>query len=117
MSYRIHEKRSHCSPSLLLQVTRSRIRDQFMPDVDLDAAYLELFAQYITALEGIGVNIQDECLRDTLNAYPDHMEAALQAVLEYAQVLRQKHQDFLQQYHATNCLTKALREGWKPYSR
>ncbi len=41
------------------------------------------------------------------------LEAAIQAVLEYAQILRQKHQDFLDQYHATNCLTKVLREGWK----
>lgn len=43
------------------------------------------------------------------------MEAAIQSVSEYAQVLRQKHQAFLDQYHATNCLIKALREGWKPY--
>lgn len=91
------------------------IRDELMPNVDLDEAQLELFAQYITALEGIGVNLQDERLQDTLNAYPDNMEAAIQAVLEYAQVLRQKHQDFLDQYHATNCLAKALREGWKPH--
>ena len=27
------------------------------------------------------------------------MEAAIQAVLAYAQILRQKHQDFLDQYH------------------
>lgn len=87
-----------------------------MPDVDLDEAQLELFAQYVTALKGIGVNLQDERLRDTLNAYPDNMEAAIQTVLEYAQILRQKHQDFLDQYHATNCLTKALRKGWKPHS-
>jgi hypothetical protein len=43
------------------------------------------------------------------------MEAAIQAVLEYAQILRQKHQDFQDQYHATNCLAKALQEGWKPH--
>lgn len=116
MPYRIHEidrtvRQAYCPKS-----PAAEIRDQFMPDVDLDEAQLELFAQYITALEGIGVNIQDEYLRDTLNAYPDNMEAAIQTVLEYAQILRQKHQDFLDQYHATNCLTKALREGWKPHS-
>lgn len=42
------------------------------------------------------------------------MEGAIQAVLEYAEFLQQKQQDFLDQYHATNCLTKALREGWRP---
>jgi hypothetical protein len=43
------------------------------------------------------------------------MEAAIQAVLEYAEILKQKHQDFQDQYHVTNCLAKALREGWKPH--
>jgi hypothetical protein len=114
MSYRIHEidrtvRQAYCPKSPALE-----IRDRFMPDVDLDEAQLELFAQYVTALKSIGVNLQDERLRDTLNAYPNNMEAAIQAVLAYAQVLRQKHQDFLDQYHATNCLTEALREGWKP---
>lgn len=115
MSYRIHEidrtvRQAYCPKSPAVE-----IRDQFMPDVDLDEAQLELFAQYITALQGIGVNFQDERLRDALNAYPDNMEAAIQTVLEYAQILRHSRQDFLDQYHATNCLTKALREGWKPY--
>ncbi len=117
MPYRIHEINRTVCEVKYSKSPAAAIRDQFMPDVDLDEAQLELFAQYITALEGIGVNIQDEYLRDTLNAYPDNMEAAIQAVLEYAQVLRQKHQDFLDQYHATNCLTKALREGWKPHSK
>lgn len=90
------------------------IRDSLMPGVDLDEDQLELFAQYVVVLEGIGVNLQDERLQDALNGYPDHMEAAIQAVLEYAQNLQQKHQSFQDRYHATNCLTKALREGWKP---
>ncbi len=85
-----------------------------MPDVDLNEAQLKLFAQYITALKGIGVH-QDERLRDTLNVHPDNIKATIQAVLAYVQILRQKHQGFLDQYHATNCLTKALREGWKSY--
>lgn len=90
------------------------MRDRFMPGVDLDEDQLELFAQYVTALQGIGVNLQDERLQDALNAYPANMEAAIQAVLAYAQNLQQKYQDFLDQYHSTNCLTKALRESWKP---
>lgn len=45
-----------------------------MPDVDLDESQLELFAQYVAALEGIGVNLQDERLRDTINAYPDNID-------------------------------------------
>ena len=34
------------------------IRDSLLPDVDLDESKLELFAQHITALEGIGVNLR-----------------------------------------------------------
>ncbi|KJH69639.1 hypothetical protein [Aliterella atlantica] len=114
MSYRIQEidrivREAYCSKSPAIEM-----RDRFMPNVDLDEEQLELFAQYVAALQGIGINLQDERLQDALNAYPYNMEAAIQAVLEYAQVLQQKHQDFQDQYHATNCLTKALREGWKP---
>lgn len=115
MSYRIQEIDRAVREAYYLKSRAAAIRDRLMPDLDLDEAQLELFAQYVAALEGIEVNFQDESLQDTLNAYPDNMEAAIQAVLEYAQVLRQKHQDFLDQYHATNCLTKALREGWKPH--
>ncbi len=114
MFYRIHEIDRAVRETYYPKSRAEKIRAELMPDVDLDEAQLELFAQYVTALKGIGVNFQDERLRDTLNAYPDNMEAAIQAVLAYAQILRQKHQDFLDQYHATNCLTKALREGWKP---
>jgi len=115
MSYRIQEIDRTVREAYYPKSRAVAIRDALMPNVDLDEAQLELFAQYVAALEGIGVNIQDERLQDTLNAYPDNMEAAIQAVLEYAQILQQKHQDFLDQYHATNCLTKALREGWRPY--
>ncbi|MBE9020763.1 hypothetical protein IQ272_32490 [Chroococcidiopsidales cyanobacterium LEGE 13417] len=54
-------------------------------------------------------------LRDTLNAYPDNMEAAIQAVLEYAEILKQKHQNFQDQYHVTNCESKSIARGWKPH--
>ncbi|OWY69009.1 hypothetical protein B7486_23250 [cyanobacterium TDX16] len=78
MSFRIHEIDRTVRE---LQHPKSRAEeDELMPDVDLDESQLELFAQYVTALEGIGVNLQDERLRDTLNAYPDNMEAAIQAV-------------------------------------
>lgn len=79
MFYRIHEidravREAYCPKS-----PAEEIRARFMPDIDLDEAQLELFAQYVKALEGIGVNLQDERLRDTLNAYPENMEAAIQA--------------------------------------
>jgi len=114
MSYRIHEI-SRAIRELYHPKSRAEeIRDELMPDVDLDEYKLELFAQYVTVLEGLGVNLKDERLRDTINAYPDNMEAAIQAVLEYAEILKQKRQDFQDKYHVTNCLAKALREGWKP---
>lgn len=74
MSYRIHEIDRTVRE---LQHPKSRaaeIRDELMPDVDLDESQLELFAQYVAALEGIGVNLQDERLRDTINAYPDNID-------------------------------------------
>ena len=70
MSYRIHEiDRSVREAYHPTKSPAEEIRAQFMLDVDLDEAHLELFAQYVTALKGTGVNIQDEPLRDTLNAY------------------------------------------------
>lgn len=114
MSYHIQEidrimRQTHYAKSPAIEM-----RDRFMPNVDLDEDQLELFVQYVTALQGIKVDLQNERLQDALNAYPGNIESAIQAVLAYAQVLQQKHQDFLDQYHATNCLTKALQEGWKP---
>ncbi len=113
MSYRIHEIQRTVREIYHPKSRAEEMRDELMPDVDLDDSQLKLFAQYIAALEGIGVNLRDERLRDTLNAYPDNMETAIQAILEYAQILKRKHQKFQDHYHATNCLTKALREGWK----
>lgn len=82
MFYRIHEINCTVREAYYPKPRTAAIRDELMPNVDLDEAQLELFAQYVTALEGIGVNLQDERLQDTLNAYPDNMEAAIQAVLE-----------------------------------
>lgn len=94
MSYRIHEINCTVRDAYYSKSRAVAIRNQLMPNVDLDEAQLELFAQYVTALEGIGVNLQDERLQDTLNAYPDNMEAAIQAVLEYAQVLQHETSRF-----------------------
>ncbi len=117
MSYRIHEISQTVRRLYRPKSEVERIRDSLMPEVDLDESQLEVFAEYILALINIGVNLEDDRLRDTFNAYPENMEAAIQAVLEYADHLRQKHQNFQDQYHATNCLTKALKEGWKPIKR
>ena len=90
-----------------------RLRREFVY-LELDDDELELFAQYVGRLQGIGINLQDERLQDALSANPRNMEAAIQAVLEYSYDLQRKHQAFKDRYHATNCLAKALQEGWKP---
>jgi uncharacterized protein (DUF2164 family) len=90
-----------------------RIRDVLMPEVDLDESQLELFAEYLAELKSIGVLLHNQQLHDALNAYPENMETAIQAVLEYAERLKEKHETFKDRYHVTNCLTKALREGWQ----
>jgi len=113
MSYRIHEISRAVREVYHSKSRAEEIRDGLMPDVDLNESQLELFAQYVTALKGIGVNLQDDRLRDTLNAYPDNMEAAIQAVLEYAEILKQKHQNFQDQYHVTNCESKSIAGGMK----
>lgn len=104
------------------QPTRTRrtkadwLREQLKFDFELDDDELELFINYLSELQAIGVNVQDERLLEALNAHPYKMEAAIQAVLEYADRLRLKHQAFRDRYHATNCLVKALQDGWTPDS-
>ena len=94
-----------------------RLRLNLMPAVDLDEATFEVFAEYVEELQAIGVLLENEALQDTLNGYPQNIEAAIEAVLQYADRLREKNQAFQDQYHATRCLTKALREGWEPHRR
>ncbi|MDX2097985.1 MAG: hypothetical protein SFW36_09435 [Leptolyngbyaceae cyanobacterium bins.59] len=87
---------------------------KLMPWVELDEDQLEVFAAYVEELRSIGVILEDERFQEALNGNPQNMEAAIQAVLEYGDRLREKHEAFEDQYHATHCLTKALHEGWKP---
>jgi hypothetical protein len=91
-----------------------RIRDELLPCVDLDETQLEVFAEYLAALQAIGVNLQNEGLQEALNANPQNIEFAIQAVLDHAEQLRQKHEEFVDQYHSTNYLAQALQEGFKP---
>jgi len=91
-----------------------RLRLELMPAIDLDDETFEVFADYVEELQSIGVLLESEALQDTLNGYPQNIEAAIEAVLEYADRLREKDQAFQDQYHATRCLVKALREGWQP---
>ncbi|GEM_PF-6524968 len=99
------------------QSEAERLRLELMPAVDLDEETFEVFAKYVEELQSIGVLLESEALQDTLNGYPQNIEAAIEAVLEYADRLREKDQALKDQYHATNCLTKALREGWQPHRR
>lgn len=99
------------------QSESERLRLELMPSVDLDDETFEVFADYVEELQSIGVLLESETLQDTLNGYPQNIEAAIEAVLEYADRLHEKNQAFQDQYHATRCLTKALREGWEPHRR
>jgi hypothetical protein len=96
------------------QSEAERLRLELMPAVDLDEATFAVFADYVEELQSIGVLLESEALQDTLNGYPQNIEAAIEAVLEYVDRLHEKDQAFQDRYHATNCLTKALREGWQP---
>ncbi|MDX2097016.1 MAG: hypothetical protein SFW36_04505 [Leptolyngbyaceae cyanobacterium bins.59] len=91
-----------------------QLRNELMPWVDLDEDQLEVFVAYVEELRSIGVVLQDERLQEALNGNPQNIEPAIQAVLEYGDRLREKHEAFEDQYHATHCLIKALHEGWKP---
>lgn len=57
MSYCIHEIDRTARETYYPKSPAAEIRDEFMPDADLDEAQLKLFAPYIMALKGIGVNI------------------------------------------------------------
>lgn len=94
-----------------------RIRLELMPAVDLDEEQFEVFCDYVEELQRIGVLFEDEYLQDAINGNPQNLEAAIQAVLEYADRLREKHQAFEDKYHSTNCLKKALEEGWRPHKQ
>lgn len=83
----------------------------------MNDATFEVFVEYVEELQAIGVLLENEALQDTLNGYPQNIEAAIEAVLEYADRLREKDRALKDQYHATNCLVKALREGWQPHRR
>lgn len=91
-----------------------RLRLELMPYVDLDDSQLELFAEYIAVLQEIGVDLQNEQLQEAMNAYPENIEPAIEAVLEYAERLGKKHEELAAQFPATDCLERALCEGWKP---
>jgi hypothetical protein len=100
-----------------LQHPKSRaeeIRDELMPDVDLDESQLELFAQYVTALEGESTYKKNACGILSM-LIPIIWKQPSEPGREYAEILKQNHQDFQDRYHVTNCLAKALREGWKPH--
>lgn len=94
------------------QSEADRLRLNLLAGTDLDDTQLELFAQYVEALQGIGVDLQDERLQEAINAYPENMEAAIDAVLNYADYLRQKHEEFS---NPTSCLKQAFEQGWAPF--
>lgn len=96
------------------QSEAERLRLNLLAGTDLDDAQLELFAQYVEALQGIGVDLQDERLQEAINAYPENMEAAIDAVLNYADYLRQKHEEFS---NPTSCLQQAFEAGWERFQQ
>jgi len=96
------------------QSEADHLRLNLLTGTDLDDDQLELFAQYVEALQSIGVDLQDERLQEAINAYPENMEAAIDAILNYANYLRQKHEEFI---NPTSCLKQAFEEGWEPFER
>ncbi len=82
-----------------------------MPLLELDDSEMEVFWCYWGQLEEIGVDATNEYLQEALNGNPGNIESAIFCLLEYS-----KRYGFNDQYHPTNFLAKALREGWKPLS-
>lgn len=75
--------------------------------LDLDEDEKEIFLQYWVVAEALGVNPEDDRLIEAFNAHPHRIEDAFLYLLEHRKRIGDGD-------HATNFLSKALREGWKP---
>lgn len=72
----------------------------------LDPSLVDIIGKYQSELEKLGIDLNDENLHDSINSYPDNLENAIQAFIEFSakgQLEKPNHY-----------LSKALRSGWKP---
>ena len=76
-----------------------------LPHDDADEFGSEILRQYSSAAEMLGVNMDNQSLREAINGYPHHFESAFLCLLESEDKLHDG-------VHATNFLCKALTEGW-----
>ncbi len=74
--------------------------------LELDSSQLDIIREYQPQLEKLGVDLYDEQLQDTINSYPQNLETAIQAFIEFTG----KGQIEKPTYY----LIQALRKGWKP---
>ena len=73
---------------------------------ELDSSEIEIISKYQPQLEKLGVNLDDEYLKETIIAYSYNLESGIQAFIEYsAKGQLEKPNQYL---------IKALRNGWKP---
>ena len=74
--------------------------------LELDSSEIDIITQYESQLEKLGVNLDDEYLKETIIAYSYNLESGIQAFIEYS---AKGKLDKPNQY-----LIKAIRNGWKP---
>ena len=73
---------------------------------ELDSSEIEIIYKYQPQLEKLGVNLDDEYLKETIIAYSYNLESGIQAFIEYsAKGQLEKPNQYL---------IKALKNGWKP---
>ncbi|HBE17753.1 MAG TPA: hypothetical protein DEG17_14765 [Cyanobacteria bacterium UBA11149] len=73
---------------------------------ELDSSEIDVITQYESQLEKLGVNLDDEYLKETIIAYSYNLESGIQAFIEYSAKGKLEKPN---QY-----LIKAIRNGWKP---
>ena len=76
---------------------------------DWEQSQVDVLRKYWDRAIELGINPKDERLYNAINGHPHRIEDAFLCLLEYQNKLENGE-------HATNFLTKALVEGWKPHT-
>jgi hypothetical protein len=80
-----------------------------MPGLELLEEEMEIFWLHAETLAAKGVEIDNEYLIEALNGNPNNIEIGILAFFQY----EARHR-FRSQWHPTNFLARAIKNGWKP---
>ena len=79
-----------------------------MPGLELLEEEMDIFWLHAETLSSKGVELSNEYLIEALNSNPNNIEMGILAFLQY----EARHR-FRSQWHPTNFLARAIKNGWK----